>query len=152
MSVQATSRVVPDCRRQATTHRRRFQQTSVCGRHDTRATAAFGGLQINSGTQEEIRARIPDRSRIAHLERPFKSWPLPRPKFEGSGASLRVWGSDVHGCGVFMTVTPGDRQNYLAVRFTRARLRDPHVQQADCSSKKCCRRDAASLAPKLGLR
>ncbi|CAE7860116.1 esrp2 [Symbiodinium microadriaticum] len=59
------------------------------------------------------------------------------------------WGSVVYGCGVFMTVTPGERQNYLAVRFSRARLRDPHVQHGEFSKKRVWfGRDAPSLEPK----
>ena len=35
------------------------------------------------------------------------------------------WSSIVYGNGFFMTVTPGERHNHLAVRLSRYRVRDP---------------------------
>lgn len=40
------------------------------------------------------------------------------------------WGSVVYGNGIFMTVSPGGRHNYLAVRLSRYRSRDPYVTHA----------------------
>ena len=36
----------------------------------------------------------------------------------------------VYGNGIFMTVTPGERHNYLAVRLSRYRARDPYIMAA----------------------
>ena len=37
------------------------------------------------------------------------------------------WATVVYGNGVFMTVSPGERDNYLAIRFSRYRLNDPFM-------------------------
>ena len=37
------------------------------------------------------------------------------------------WSSVVYGSGIFMTVTPGERHAYLAIRLSRYRQRDPYV-------------------------
>ena len=38
-----------------------------------------------------------------------------------------VWSSVVYGNGIFMTVTPGERRNYLAIRLSRYRASDPYI-------------------------
>ena len=37
------------------------------------------------------------------------------------------WGTVVYGNGIFMTVSPGERHNYLAIRLSRYRARDPYI-------------------------
>ena len=37
------------------------------------------------------------------------------------------WSSIVYGNGIFMTVTPGERHSYLAIRLSRYRKRDPYI-------------------------
>jgi hypothetical protein len=37
------------------------------------------------------------------------------------------WGSVVYGNGIFMTISPGERHNYLAIRLSRYRARDPYI-------------------------
>ncbi|CAE7035435.1 esrp2 [Symbiodinium sp. CCMP2592] len=41
---------------------------------------------------------------------------------------VAYWANVVYGPGLFVTVTPGERQNYLAIRLMRARANDPHMQ------------------------
>ena len=40
------------------------------------------------------------------------------------------WGSVVYGNGIFITVSPGERQNYLAIKLSRYRQRDPFISLA----------------------
>jgi len=40
------------------------------------------------------------------------------------------WSSIVYGNGIFMTVTPGERHNYLSIRLSRYRRNDPYVTAA----------------------
>ena len=40
---------------------------------------------------------------------------------------LGFWASVVYGNGIFMTVSPGERHNYLAIRLSRYRKYDPYV-------------------------
>ena len=40
---------------------------------------------------------------------------------------LCFWGSVVYGNGIFMTISPGERHNHLAVRLSRYRARDPYI-------------------------
>ena len=44
---------------------------------------------------------------------------------------LCFWGSVVYGNGIFMTISPGERHNHLAIRLVRYRERDPYVQGSD---------------------
>ena len=37
------------------------------------------------------------------------------------------WASVVYGNGIFMTISPGERHNYLAIRLSRYRARDPYI-------------------------
>ena len=37
------------------------------------------------------------------------------------------WGSVVYGNGIFMTISPGERHNHLAIRLSKYRRRDPYV-------------------------
>ena len=37
------------------------------------------------------------------------------------------WSSVVYGQGIFMTVSPSERHNYLAIRLSRYRRQDPYV-------------------------
>ena len=37
------------------------------------------------------------------------------------------WASVVYGNGIFMTVSPGERHNYIAIRLSRYRARDPYI-------------------------
>ena len=57
------------------------------------------------------------------------------------------WGSVVYGNGIFMTVTPGERHNYLAIRLSRYRAKDPYIQfsHEDCEQKQWIGADAPSL-------
>ena len=43
---------------------------------------------------------------------------------------LCFWTSVVYGNGIFMTITPGERHNYLAIRLSRYRGRDPYITSA----------------------
>ena len=48
---------------------------------------------------------------------------------------LGFWASVVYGNGIFMTVSPGERHNYLAIRLSRYRKLDPFMQNATEESK-----------------
>ena len=37
------------------------------------------------------------------------------------------WATVVYGNGIFMTMSPGERHNYLAIRLSRCRAKDPHI-------------------------
>ena len=41
------------------------------------------------------------------------------------------WGSVVYGQGIFMTISPGEPRNYLAIRLSRYRSRDPFITHGD---------------------
>ena len=41
------------------------------------------------------------------------------------------WGQVVYGNGIFMTISPGERHNYLAIRLSRYRKRDPLIAYSD---------------------
>ena len=41
------------------------------------------------------------------------------------------WGQVVYGNGIFMTISPGERHNYLAIRLSRYRKRDPFITSSD---------------------
>ena len=43
---------------------------------------------------------------------------------------IGLWASVVYGNGIFMTVSPGERHNYLAIRLSRYRAADPYICQA----------------------
>ena len=40
------------------------------------------------------------------------------------------WGCVVYGNGIFMTISPGERHNYLAIKLSRYRARDPYIDAA----------------------
>ena len=40
---------------------------------------------------------------------------------------LCFWASVVYGNGIFMTISPGERHNYLAIRLSRYRRKDPYI-------------------------
>ena len=40
---------------------------------------------------------------------------------------LIFWSTVVYGNGIFMTVSPGERHNYLAIRLSRYRRNDPFM-------------------------
>ena len=42
---------------------------------------------------------------------------------------IGVWASVVYGNGIFMTVSPGERHNYLAIRLSRYRVFDPYMDE-----------------------
>ena len=42
---------------------------------------------------------------------------------------LGFWASVVYGNGIFMTVSPSERHNYLAIRLSRYRAHDPLVEE-----------------------
>ncbi len=46
------------------------------------------------------------------------------------------WAGVVYGNGIFMTVSPGERRNYLAVRLSRYRATDPYVTAATEAAQK----------------
>ena len=57
--------------------------------------------------------------------------------------NVLVWYRVVYGNGIFMTISPGERHNYLSIRLSRYRLRDPWIKRheregtwigADCPS------------------
>jgi hypothetical protein len=41
------------------------------------------------------------------------------------------WGQVVYGNGIFITISPGERHNYLAIRLSRYRLQDPFISCSD---------------------
>ena len=43
------------------------------------------------------------------------------------------WTSVVYGNGIFMTITPGERHNYLAIRLSRYRAKDVPGRGHGCS-------------------
>ena len=63
---------------------------------------------------------------------------------------LGFWASVVYGNGIFMTVSPGERRNYLAIRLSRYRQQDPFIA-ADTDAAKEQRplagKDRPSLEP-----
>ncbi|CAJ1395073.1 unnamed protein product [Effrenium voratum] len=96
-----------------------------------------GHFRTASGTRQRIagdvaklrfaeRATSQQRQLLADYR--FRTQQLPgtqeiRSRIGRSG----FWTSVVYGNGIFMTVTPGERQNYLAVRLSRLRQSDPHA-------------------------
>ena len=46
------------------------------------------------------------------------------------------WASVVYGNGIFMTVSPGERHNYLAIRLSRYRSADPYVTHAGAKDER----------------
>jgi len=46
------------------------------------------------------------------------------------------WGSIVYGNGIFMTVSPGERHNYLAIKLSRYRRQDPFIAFATDEAEK----------------
>ena len=61
---------------------------------------------------------------------------------------LGFWAGVVYGNGIFMTVSPGERHNYLAVRLSRYRIQDPYVTAATKAAdeeRPWIRSDAPSL-------
>ena len=40
------------------------------------------------------------------------------------------WATVVYGSGIFMTVSPGERHNYLAIRLSRYRREDPYITES----------------------
>ena len=40
---------------------------------------------------------------------------------------VNFWTSIVYGNGIFITVTPGERHNYLSIRLSRYRAKDPYI-------------------------
>ena len=43
---------------------------------------------------------------------------------------LGFWAGVVYGNGIFMTISPGERHNYLAIRLSRFRKDDPFATKA----------------------
>ena len=43
---------------------------------------------------------------------------------------LGFWATVVYGSGIFMTVSPGERHNYLAIRLSRYRANDPYITES----------------------
>ena len=58
---------------------------------------------------------------------------------------LGFWASVVYGNGIFVTVSPSERHNYLALRLSRYRSDDPFV---DAAHRPWSGKDAPSLEPK----
>ena len=48
-------------------------------------------------------------------------------EIRGKIGQICFWGSVVYGNGIFMTISPGERHNYLAIRLSRYRRRDPYI-------------------------
>ena len=64
---------------------------------------------------------------------------------------IGVWASVVYGNGIFMTVSPGERHNYLAIRLSRYRVFDPYMDETTdngAAQKPWCGVAAPSLEPK----
>ena len=64
---------------------------------------------------------------------------------------LGFWAIVVYGNAIFMTISPGERHNYLALRFFRYRKMDPFMAAATedaINQKPWCGPDAPSLQPK----
>ena len=49
---------------------------------------------------------------------------------------IGFWASVVYGNCIFMTISPGERHNYLAIRLSRYRFADPYVNNPDASDEK----------------
>ena len=49
---------------------------------------------------------------------------------------IGFWASIVYGHGIFMTVPPSERHNYLAIRLSRYRRHDPYVFANPSAPKK----------------
>ena len=47
---------------------------------------------------------------------------------------IGFWASIVYGHGIFMTVTPSERHNYLAIRLSRYRADDPYIRASPYAS------------------
>ena len=65
---------------------------------------------------------------------------------------LVFWSTVVYGNGIFMTVSPGERHNYLAIRLSRYRQNDPFITsrcQDAASHRPWASRDKPSLEPKI---
>ena len=62
------------------------------------------------------------------------------------------WGSVVYGNGIFMTISPGERHNYLAIRLSRYRNRDPYITQGDSAEREWIGTDRPSLQANEGDR
>ena len=58
------------------------------------------------------------------------------------------WGQVVYGNGIFMTISPGERHNYLAIKLSRYRGQDPFILCSDTSAERAwIGPDAPSLMP-----
>ena len=57
---------------------------------------------------------------------------------------LGFWASVVYGNGIFMTISPGERHNYLSIRLSRYRKDDPY---ADDAHRPWIGKDKPSLQP-----
>ena len=63
---------------------------------------------------------------------------------------LGFWGSVVYGNGIFMTISPGERHNYLAIRLSRYRKNDPFMCASTDAAKEqrpWASKDCPSLEP-----
>ena len=64
---------------------------------------------------------------------------------------IGFWASVVYGNGIFMTISPGERHNYLAIRLSRYRRLDPFVTEArDVAEKAWIGIESPSLEAKAG--
>ena len=61
---------------------------------------------------------------------------------------LGFWAGVNYGSGIFCTISPGERHNYLAIRLSRYRQDDPFVA-SDIKRQKWARNDSPSLEPLL---
>jgi hypothetical protein len=59
---------------------------------------------------------------------------------------LGFWASVEYGNGIFMTISPGERHNYLAIRLSRHRKLDPYMQHST-EQRAWCSPDHPSLEP-----
>ena len=63
---------------------------------------------------------------------------------------LGFWSTVVYGNGIFMTISPGERHNYLAIRLSRYRQRDPFMQaptDAAAQQRPWGSKDSPSIEP-----
>jgi hypothetical protein len=60
---------------------------------------------------------------------------------------IGFWASVFYGQGIFITVTPSERHNYLAIRLSRYRASDPYVKaRPDCMPSQARDRECARVA------
>ena len=58
---------------------------------------------------------------------------------------LMLWAGVVYGNGIFFTISPGERHNYLAVRLSRYRRHDPCTAAMSEEELRCIGPDHPSL-------